>query len=82
MFFRQLRCINLLERPTGHADDAINGTIRDGEVDVLQRIHRAVLHLEGLGKMFDLDHRNCSLLLNKLLQSNPCGFASSLMEGA
>ena len=67
---------------TGHADDAINGTIRDGKVDVLQRIHRAVLHLEGLGKMFDLDHRNCSLLLNKLLQSNPCGFASSLMEGA
>ena len=49
---------------------------------VLQRIHCAVLHLEGLGKMFDLDHRNCSLLLNKLLQSNPCGFASSPGGGA
>ena len=44
-----------------HADDAVNRTIRDGQVDVLQRIHCAVLHLEGLGKMFDLDHRNCSL---------------------
>ena len=65
-----------------HTDDAVNRTIRDGQVDVLQRIHCAVLHLEGLGKVFDLDHRNCSLLLNKLLQSNPYGFASSLMEGA
>mgnify|MGYP000242461346 CR=1 FL=1 len=66
----------------GHADDAVNGAIRDGQADVLQRIHCAVLHLEGLGKVFDLDHRNCSLLLNKLLQSNPYGFASSLIEGA
>ena len=65
-----------------HADDAVNRTIRDGQADVLQRIHCAVLHLEGLGKVFDLDHRNCSLLLNKLLQSNPYGFASSLIEGA
>ena len=67
---------------TGHTDDAVDGTIRNGQVDIAQRVDRAVLHLEGLGKMFDLDHRNCSLLLNKLLQSNPCGFASSLMEGA
>ena len=36
----------------------INLTIRDGQVDVLQRIHCAVLHLEGLGKVFDLDHRD------------------------
>ena len=42
----------------GHADDAIDGTIRDGQVNVFQRIHRAVLHLEGLGNVFDLDHRN------------------------
>ena len=34
----------------------IDGAIGDGQVDVLQRIHRAVLHLEGLGKVFDLDH--------------------------
>ena len=45
---------------TGHADDAVDGTIRNGQVDVFQRVHRAVLHLEGLGKVFDLDHRNCS----------------------
>ena len=39
-----------------HTDDAVDGAIGDGQVDVLQRIHRAVLHLEGLGKVFDLDH--------------------------
>ena len=59
-----------------------DGSIRDGQVDVVQRVDRAVFHLESLGKVFDLDHRNYSLLLNKLLQSNPCGFASSLKEGA
>ena len=45
----------------GHANDAINSSIRDGQVDVVQRVHRAVFHLESLGKVFDLDH---DVLLN------------------
>ena len=47
-----------------HTNDAVDGAIGDGQVDVLQRIHRAVLHLESLRKVFDLDH---SLLLSRVL---------------
>ena len=49
-------CIGSCPRNNRHTDDAVDGAIGDGQVDVLQRIHRAVLHLEGLGKVFDSDY--------------------------
>lgn len=30
----------------------------------MQRFHRAILHLEGLGKVLEFDHRNCSFSLS------------------
>lgn len=30
----------------------------------MQRFHRAILHLEGLGKVLEFDHRNCSFRLS------------------